>query len=375
MKSQQTRRNLTIVITIIGILISLLMWHIIGNYRNRESVKSGTDPEMPDNKPSDANAPPVDPFVITEERAGEGVKNVPSTNYELDDLSTALFTEPLGVIVAPKQIDGIIANLKKETLEDSLANLDNVDDFYYPGFYSCSVRSKPFDAVHTILSNRRFIKLYDQLRSKSHNEQYIYLNKTFKDKLLQYYDLLSRYNNPILSRDDYLELARISDIPGKPRTLFGTRLAMQSIALLSGALGNMQMWPELREAFQNPTIGREASLGEYDTFVRQSLNRHPVFPIGIQAQVIWLLSQYSEEDEATQYGLDSSNAKSFVSDNMLQTINVPNYQSRTTIYGLSFISSGKLIDLSYGGHSFKFLVTDDIDLLKHLISTTVRHSQ
>jgi hypothetical protein len=358
------------------------MWHIIGNYRNRESVKSGTDTGMPDNKPSDANAPPVDPFVITEERASKGVKSAPSTNYELDDLSAELddlfaelFAEPLGVIVAQNRIDGIIANLKKETLEESLANLDNVDEFYYPGFYSNSVRSKPFDAVHTILSNRRFIKLYDQLRSKSHNEQYIYLNKTFKDKLLQYYDLLSRYNNPSLSRDDYLDFARISDIPGKPRTLSGTRLAMQSIALLSGALGNVQMCPELREAFQNPTIGRKASLDEYDTSVRQSLNRHPVFPIGIQAQVIWLLSQYSEEDEATQYGLDSSNAKSFVSDNMLQTINVPNYQSRTTIYDLSFISWGKPVDLSYGWHSFKFLLTDDIDLLKHLISTTVRHSQ
>ena len=373
MKSQQIRRNLTIVILIIGMLISLLLWHLVGNYRNRESTKPRAHSEKSDKKPPDVNQLPATPSVSLKEPIGKEEENTLSTNYKLDslsveleDLSDDLLKEPLGIVVAQSRTDRIISNLKMETLEDSLANLDNVDEFFYPGFISEGFLIRPFDTVQTILSNRRFIKLYDELKSKSHNEQYTYLNKALKDNISQFRDLLSRYKNkPVLSREDYLEFCRISHGPGKPQTISGTRLAIQSISLLCGTLGNAQMWPELREAFKNPVTGSKTSLEEYGPLVRDRLNRKHVFSTGIQAQTIWLLSQYSEE-QAAQYGFDSSNVKSLVSDNILRTITVPNYQSKTTRYDLSHKSGRKPIDQSYGSHSFKFLITDDIDLLKKI---------
>jgi hypothetical protein len=374
MKNGQIRRYLTIVvIVIIAISMSLHIWRMVVEDRNKEIMQPE---EVPNYKSPDVNVPPVTPLDTAEEQDSKKTEklvrkkdeNISVANDELDFLTEELFNEPLGTIIAQKRTDKIIADLKKESLENSLANLDNVDFFYYPGFYSQAFRAKPVDRVHTILSNRRFIKLYDELKAKNHNEQYIYLSRSLKDKLSQYHNLLSRYNSPNLYSEDYLELARVSDIPGKPQTLSGTRLAIQSIALLSGVLGNVQMWPELREVFQNPIVGKKMSLDKYETVVRQSINKHPVFPVGIQAQTIWLLSQYSGEEKNIRYGFNSSKIKSSVSDDMLTTINVPNYQSRITMYDLVHTSGGKPIDMSYGSHPFKFLVLDDVDLLTQLVN-------
>ena len=280
MRSHQIRRN-TLIIMIIVIPISLLMWYIVGDNLNNKKATSKTNSVSPNNKRSDADVPRLTTSVTGEEATVEPVENIRIEKYKLDDLPDELFTEPLGMIIAQKRTDRIIENLKKETLEESLVNLDNVDMFYYPGYYSEAFLSKPFDKVQKIISNRRFIKLYDELRSKSQNEQYKYLNETLNDKLSQYHNLLSRFNNPNPSREDNLELSRISDVPGKPRTLRGTMLAVQSISLLCGTLGNVQMWPELHEAFNIPVIDRK-TLDDYDSIVRRSLNNHPMFPIGIQ---------------------------------------------------------------------------------------------
>ncbi|MCP4613223.1 MAG: hypothetical protein GY845_31415 [Planctomycetes bacterium] len=374
MKNQKIRRNLTIVIIIIGILTSLLLLHQIANYRNKEGSQHRIHSKTPDKMLPDANHPLATSSAGLKEPIGKEEENTLSTNNKLDSLSVELeglsgdlLKEPLGIVVAQSRTDRIISNLKKETLEDSLANLDNVDEFFYPGYFSSGALERPFDTVQTILSNRRFIKLYDELRSKSNNEQYTYLNKALKDNISQFRDLLSRYkNDQVISKEDYLDFSRISHGPGKPPTISGTRLAIQSISLLCGALGNAQMWPELREVFMNPVTGSNTSLDEYGSYVRDRLSRKHVFSTGIQAQTIWLLSQHSKEEQAAQYGFDSSNVKSLVSDNMLRTITVPNYQSRTTKYDLSHRSGRKPIDQSSGSHSIKFLISDNIDLLKKI---------
>jgi hypothetical protein len=281
----------------------------------------------------------------------------------VEALPAQLLTGPPGVIIAQQRTDRIIESLKNETLEDSLSNLDKIDYFEYPGYISEVFGGTPFDIVQEILSNRRFIKLYAELRSTDKIEQYNYLHKTFNDKLSKYHNLLSRFqfDDPNLTSEDYLDLSRASDIPGKSPTMYGTRLAVVSIALLSGLLGNVKMWPEIQQLFRHPLIGREISTEEFkQEAIRTILNNHPLFPTGIQMQVIWLMSQYSNEDDAKLYDLDIKKVKAIVPDKMIRTMEIQNYQSRITQYDLNSRSAMGPIDRSYGSHIFQFLVIDNV---------------
>lgn len=288
----------------------------------------------------------------------------------LESLGIQLLKEPAGIRIAQQRTDAIIAKLKQETAEDSLSNLDHVDDFYYPGFFRRGLIERPFDTVQMVLSNRRFIKLYDDLKAMNGEEQYRHLSRALEKMLSQYGVLVSRLvGDPTMGTGDPWEIARISDDPARPPTLAGTRLAIQSISLLCGVLGNAKMWPELRAAFQHPYSVAEVyldRLNDESDFLLRGLTHAPVFSLGIQAQTIWLLSQYAGEDEQREYGFDSKSLKSLVSDDMCATIEIPDYQARVTMYDHAHKSVRKPIDMSYGSYSFRFLVTDNIDALLQL---------
>lgn len=346
-------KSFVIIITVI--LISVLFWYIINDSENNEITGTTSNSVSSYNNQPDINVLPSSINKPIDEQAGD----IQFEKYTLDDIPDELLKAPPGVIIAQERTDAIIARLSNESMEDSLINLDSVGDFYYPGYLSPVFGGEPFDTVQKILSNRRFIKLYEELKARGQNEQYEFLHNTLNDKLSQYHKLLSRYSDANLPAKEYLDLSRINDVPGLPRTRYGTMFAIESIALLSGVLGNVKMWPELQELFNYPVIGREMSKDEFNPDVLTLLNNSPLFPTGFQMQVIWLLSQYSEEDEAGLYQLDINKVKAIVPENMIKTKEIQNYQSSVTQYDLNFLNLSKPIDHSYGSHTFRFLVIDN----------------
>ncbi len=362
MKKVYTQRHL------IGLLIILagfiyFVWYMVVGYPKRENAELADISEVSSGesyhiKPSPGIAMEQNSQVVSGSaiiKADNGLS--PNGNdYDLEFLAKDILTESLGVRIAQTRTNTIISKLVKESLEESLENLDDVGSFYYPGFFTESIPEEPFDDVQRILSNRRFIKLYDELSLKNKSEQYTYLNRALNDNLSQYQELLALYDSPDVPKEEYMEIARISDVEGRPRTIAGTRHAIQSVSLLSGVLGNANMWPQLCEAFQYPITGNEMSLDKYDASISMSLSRQPVFSVGIQAQTIWLMSQHANEEDSVEYGFNSSYAKNYVSDDMLREMNIPNYQSAVTEYDIVRTMARKPIDMSYGSHSFRLLV-------------------
>jgi len=283
------------------------------------------------------------------------------SDEEFEFFTKEIVAVPLGIKIAQARTDEIIANLMNESLEESLDNLDCGDDYWYPGFLS-PAGERPFDSVQKIFSNRRFIKVYEELKQLSKDEQFVYLKNAFDKNLQQYQALMAPYEYPDkLLPDEVSELSRITEGEGMPQSLGGARHAVQAIALLSGALGHSKMWPDLRKAFKNPTMGVESTIldkYDYDSYIHRQIRLSPIMPLGIQAQSIWLLSQHSDGN-SSEHGFNRDNIKNYISDEMIYETDIPNYRGRVSMYDRAHRTLNAPLDMQYGSHHFTFLVAEE----------------
>jgi len=290
-------------------------------------------------------------------------------------------TKPLPTILE------FIERLEKESLEDSLENLDHVEDFHFPGYLSGDGTHRPFDDVHVILSNRRFAKVLDGLAKADPEKRYAPLEAHLKRLLAKYRDAIAEFkfiNNPV-SPDWAVFLGLSEDGQGRPRAR-GIRPALRALALISGILGEARVWPLIRESFRHPLCGFEIDEEEYIEGARKEMHWNPVFATGFQAGVVYLFATHLDDAAAAVVGFSKPEVARVVADfkttqalkqaieenlvrkrygyDVTRKVVIPNYQARSTYYDPGL---GSEPDLSYGFREVEFLVTDDKEFLAEVV--------
>jgi len=265
-----------------------------------------------------------------------------------------------GDYIAQARVDTIIARLKGETIEESLAHADYVDDYFYPGYYPETAQYGPWDDVLVLLSNRRLAKLYGELKKLSGEEQYVLLTKYFNKFMSQHKEILEKYDvargTPTV--EDYDPLGRISESPGKGRTLTGTVYAVRMITLLSGMLGNCRMWPLLREAFRAPVNGEEVDETRYDENATRTMRRLPLFPVGVRANAVFCMADNSNDEDAQVVGFDRNSVLVLVPQEKVLQFRHPDFRSRVTVFDVHHRLGEYPEDWSHGYFDLRFVRAD-----------------
>ncbi len=253
-----------------------------------------------------------------------------------------------------------IKRLQAESLEQSLENADYVDDYYFPGYYSEGFLPLPIDSVHTILSNRRTSKLYEQLKPLPPDMRHALLTKYFNKFLLQYWGIIDKFKaGATPSGEDVESLTATIEKRGGPRTAAGTRHAVRSLALLSGMLGDARMWPVLKPVFQQPTYGRDIAETAYDRDAIVNLQLDPLLPESVRAEVLYLMAQNAPEGETAVVGLDRKAILRCVPGNQTKIVTLQSYRAEITAYDLLRRVSAAPLDLGKGSHKLRFLMSND----------------
>ncbi|NJL30652.1 MAG: hypothetical protein HC898_02905 [Phycisphaerales bacterium] len=268
----------------------------------------------------------------------------------------------MGQIIAEGRTRNYINRLDLESLDDSLSLLDEVGYFYYPGHYPQSFSPRPIDHIHTILSNRRVIKLYQDLLLLNENDRSEVLLDAFENYLAQYQAIATRFaiNSPQLHEHGYLEWSRISDGVDLPRTAVGTRHALQSLAILMSILGGDEVLAPLQKAFESPLIGAPMQEEAYDAKMLQMMRHSPLFPKEIQVQVA--------------YHLLGSEAKANMPQANVETLRVPNYKSQVTRYDILH-RAGQPVDYQHGFYDLEFVTVVDQPLIDRFMPAPPRQSR
>ncbi len=162
-----------------------------------------------------------------------------------------MYEAPVAII--QERVDGQIETLRKESLQDSISKLDEVESYFWPGTRERDpyVPGFPLDPdsdqwdINAIMSNRRFLKVYQEISDISAREAAALLNKEIEGTLAQYQSLLAEY---MLKNKPYFDSLKSGKMPqtgpilqignnkdGSP-TLAGTRFKALSLVLMAGSL-------------------------------------------------------------------------------------------------------------------------------------------
>ena len=326
----------------------------IGECGLRES-RTDSSPNMPDStgKPHEKDA--------HSSELGDLANDLPVPGFEDQDT---------GDLVALERARHTVSQLKAESLEDSLNNLDVADDYYYPGYYSASFVEKPFDSVQRLLSNRRIIKVYAELSGLSEEAQSAILDREIGAYLGQYVKILDsfRRDRAVLDSTAFEDMSRITEVPDKGPTFHGTRHALQSLVLIASLLGNERSWPMVKKALQYPRFGLNIDERLYDEGALQSLKTQfqPVFPDGLRAQVVYLMATRTRQD-TTKLEIDRAQVAKVVEDKMTAKLAVPDFRSLVTQYDPHHRLGRLPVDESHGTFEFRLLVTDSPEIIRQLL--------
>lgn len=256
-----------------------------------------------------------------------------------------------GDIIAQSRVDALIAALCAESLDESFLNLSRGDDYDYPGFYKYSDPRYLFVDREHIFSNRRFARVYEGLRALNSDAQYVLLKGYLDHYRAQLSDIIAPFM--LSSRrgerpESHDVLIRITEVEGCPPTFYGTRYALQSIALLSGMLGNTRMWPDLREAFQYPLYAMPLDESAYDDLTIAHFKDCPIFPPAIQADTILLMAINCPKDESGDSGFNAALIKPLVTERDVFEFELANFQSRVSEYDVHHNVGGWPVDRTKG---------------------------
>lgn len=169
-----------------------------------------------------------------------------------NDLVEAIMNDA-PILRIKERIQKQIEILTAESLEESVSKLDEVESYFWPGAMGYDVYPSGFPLdpnlgqwdVSAIMSNRRFLKVYQEVSDISKKEAEALLNKEIKETLAKYQSLLTGY---MLENKWYFDSLERGKMPstgpalqignnkdGSP-TLIGTRLKALSLVLLAGNL-------------------------------------------------------------------------------------------------------------------------------------------
>lgn len=192
-----------------------------------------------------------------------------------------------------------------QSLARAFGSLDLVDEYHRPG-YCADSPGDPLEQVQRLFSNRRVAKVYTELKALPAAEQKRLLESHITSYLEQYREILAKFrvDAPAPRQEDYLDLARISDVEGMPTTLTGTRHALQSLVVIAGMLGSVETWPAIESAFANPLLGYSADESAYRPELMQTLRLTPVFPEEIRAQAAFLMASNIDDERAAASGFN-----------------------------------------------------------------------
>ncbi len=149
------------------------------------------------------------------------------------------------------RIDRMVAQLKTESLEQSLAALPACEFYRWPGsidpslvFYKFPFERKVgSNSVKEILSNRRFRKILQELRQLSREEQAVVLLAALRHSLETYEQIYKRFheqNSPYFGSELPFPTTSpsipISDNRDGSPTIYGSRLSVLALMLVAGNL-------------------------------------------------------------------------------------------------------------------------------------------
>jgi hypothetical protein len=212
---------------------------------------------------------------------------------------------------------------------------------------------EPYDDVLTVLSNRRFAKLYGGLKTLSADERHALLDKYF-DKFLQQHTSIVLKFKPSAepsppAEADYGALAEGEDMWAMQQ---GTRHALQAIALLGAACGETRMWPKIKSAFQNPAYGFPLDESMIDPYAAEQFRTcYPLFADGMQAEIIFLMAEYCDDASALQVNFDKQAVLRAAEHRRVVRWEIPHFRSRSAQLDLTL----GYIDRTFGVYSVNFI--------------------
>jgi len=285
----------------------------------------------------------------------------PTSDGELDVQALADELERTWPQVQSK-ITEQVAGLKEETTGESLAALSNVDAFFWPGaplyhnrVFSCIWPLEPevgLADAQVICSNRRFLKLYEELARLPRAEAAELVNGQLKAALAVYDDLFEAYvghwgpDYPPTREPASPPVQISSNSDGSP-TLLGARLQVLSLLLLAGNL-------ELEETAASVLAAAEAACRQrerfyakdefsetfrYEMLVRSSLYNRPI----LGCALVRTAAPRAGQDPIDELGLQ------------MKTEKLTAYDALTTPYDLHARMGAVPIDYSAGVQLVEYL--------------------
>jgi hypothetical protein len=152
--------------------------------------------------------------------------------------------------VHTNRVNDLIKEIKNENIEESFSNLINDQQYSYPG-YKTDVKGAPED-METLLSSRRFLKVFQQFQSLPPKQANSLLDKFCKDAIEKYkiavIDLHAPNVTSITSSPDPNKIL-------KSNSLMGCKYMICASMLLAAHVGNCQkvneQFNEMNKIVQN----------------------------------------------------------------------------------------------------------------------------
>ncbi|MBS3822178.1 MAG: hypothetical protein KGY81_10495 [Phycisphaerae bacterium] len=289
---------------------------------------------------------------VVEDAAGLG--EIGDEALRLNDIGASV-----GHRTALGRTRSLIDVLKAESTLQSVENLDTVDDFYYPGYFSQTIPPRPFDAVERLLSNRRFLKLVDELSDMREQQRAELIRRHLRHFVEQYQAILaSAAEQPDSPRD----LFRISEVEGMGPTLTGTRYALQSLVMIAALTGTEDLWPDIQALFTESPLGPTPDLSPFGKPLIAKLEQSPMLPDGIRAQAVYLMASNGNPTQLAKVGLDSRAVLKHVNAEMTEVRQLPDFRAEVGPYDMLH-KAGLAVDLSHGSLELEFLTTKDHRLI------------
>ena len=182
---------------------------------------------------------------------------------KLYDTTVEEISYSLDVVRLPikMRIDAQVEILKKESLEESLSMLSEIEMYYWPGamgsgmmFTGMTFTGK--DDMHKVMSNRRFLKVFYELSILPKERAEVLLRREIEGALIEYKALLKDY---LTEFSHYFAPGakpvggpsfRIGNNPDNTPTFLGARFKLFALVLIAGNLRLQGLQPVIDVVLQ-----------------------------------------------------------------------------------------------------------------------------
>ncbi len=273
--------------------------------------------------------------------------------------------------VLDDKLSAEVEKLRRESLEESLAKLSDVNLFYWPGppsllnggIVNNGFIPLPADQgqadLEAIMSNRRFRKILEELRERDRETAVKLINSQFPEAIESYMELYSIYQKREIAQgsatdndDDGAVLDGptlvIDNVPEGKVVLAGAKLKVLSLVLLCGVL---------RLKACRAHVERVAHLAvNQRREIYNASQRHPF----IKSQQLTLASLYNRQIIIT--GLLGVGASKEMEERLMRAAGIQwgqqrlvSYKARFTEYDLPVRSGAATVDDSQGNQILRFV--------------------